>query len=177
MKKFIAFGLSFLVILNIFGFDVIFIIILQQNRAETFQIIDEHPAAIPLAKMVVFSSIKDHPDFQNSREILYNNEMFDVVYIKCSGNDRLYYCVMDNKDTKIQTAFSSLDQVKNNPNSTSGQYAASVLKNLVKHYLQVPEICLNENYQLKKFTLIYNLNPQSVIPEKISPPPRLLIIS
>lgn len=177
MKKFIAFGLSFLILLNIFGFDVIFLILLQQNGAGAFQIIDEGPETVPPGKLVVFSLMKDNPQFQNSREILYNNDMFDVVYVKNSGNDRIYYCVMDKKDTKVQTAFRSLNEVKDNPDSTPGQLAASVLKNLVKNYLPVPEVELNENYKSFQFAVINNLPAQSVIPEKISPPPRFQIIS
>jgi hypothetical protein len=150
---------------------------LQENRTENFEVIEEHPETIPSAKIVVFSLKNDNPKFLNSREIIYNNEMYDIIYQKDSGNDTIFYCVNDDRDTKLHTAFRSLNQIKDNPARLPDHFAASVLKNLLKNYLPNPDLHLFENYKFRQFCLLSSISIQPVILEKISPPPQPQIIS
>ncbi len=171
MKKLVSLSLSFLIILNTFGFNIILIYVLQEYRTENLEVIDEHPETISLDRIVVFSLTKDNPHLLNSREIVYNNEMYDIIYKKISNDDTIFYCLNDNKDTELHTAFCSLNEIRDNPASLPDHLAASVLKNLLKNYLPLPANSLIENYKSLTFNQANNLSVQSIILEKIFPPP------
>lgn len=177
MKKLISLSLIFLITLNTFGFNLFFIFAVQTYRTENLEFIDEHQGTISAEKIVIFSLKRNNPHFLNSREIIYNNEMYDIVYKKTSINDTIFYCLNDNKDTKLHTAFSSLNDVGDNPASLPDHLAASVLKNLLKNYLPNPTNHISENYKSLRFYSNDKLSIQSVILKKMFPPPRPQIIS
>ncbi len=173
----ISFILSILIVLNTFGFNIIVLCLIQESRTENLEIIEEHPESIAEKNITVFSLKYDKPDFINSREIRHNNEMFDIVYKKDVKDDTILYCVSDRKETRLNSAFRSLNERNDNPASVPDHLAVTILKNLLKHYLPNPENNLVENLSFLQFHLTGNLYIPSVIPEKIYPPPKLLIIN
>jgi hypothetical protein len=171
MKKIISFGLGILLILNTFGFNLILIYQLQEHKTETFEFIDRHPEVIPEEKIVVLSLTKDNPSLINSREIIYEGEMYDIISSVQSGNDITFYCVNDKKDTKLHNSFCSLNEIKDNPVSASGHLAADIIKNLLKNYIPNSNSHPEENLIEQKFSATDYLFLPDVFLSKISPPP------
>ena len=173
MRKLISSLLSILLILNTFGFNLLVICLIQQSSGENLEILDEHPETIPADKIVAFSLRTDHIRIINDREISCNEEMYDIVFKKNIGDDTIFYCIGDKKDTRYHAVFSSLNDLHENPISVPDNLASTILKNLLKNYLTpganngAPEIISEQLYG------IIQLSPQSVIPEKIYPPPQV----
>lgn len=174
MKKIISFGLGFLLILNTFGFNLIFIYLLQEHKTATLEFIDRHPEAIPVEKIAVFTLMKDNPSIINSREIIYKGEMYDIISSVKSGNDIVFYCINDKKDTKLHSSFCSLNEIKDNPVSASGHLAADILKNLLKNYIPNTDSHPEENVVEQKFSAVDYIFLPVVFLSKISPPPESL---
>lgn len=171
MKKLISIGLSFLIILNTFGFNIILIYMLQEHRTESQEYIDEHPESIPTQEIVVFSLAKDNPNLINAREIIHNNEMYDIICRVKSKDDIRFYCINDKKDTRLHSSFCSLNEIKDNPVSASGHLAVDILKNLLKHYISYPGLQLNESIKKQRFSDVSYISLPTIILSKISPPP------
>lgn len=176
MKKLISFILSILIGLNTFGFNLIVIFLIQESRTENLEIIEAHPESIIQKSITAFSLKYDKPDFINSREIRYNNEMFDIIYKKDIQGDAILYCVNDRKETNLHTAFRSLNELNDNPASVPDHLAVTILKNLLKNYLPNPDNNLIENLTALQFHATANLFIPLVIPEKIYPPPKSPVI-
>jgi hypothetical protein len=177
MKKLISFTLSVLIILNTFGFNLIVILMIQESRTENLEIIEAHPEAISAKNIITFSLKYDKPEFINSREISYKKEMYDVVYKKELKDDTILYCISDKNETKLRTAFRSLNELNDNPASVPDHIALTILKNLLKNYLPGQENKPTGNFNSLLFSMPGILSVPSVIPEKICPPPQLQIIS
>jgi hypothetical protein len=175
MKKLISFALSLLIILNTFGFNLVVIFLLQHSRAENLEIIEEHPGSVVVDDIIPISLKYDRPDMINSHEIRYNNEMYDIVYKKQINGDIVFYCLNDEKDTRLHTAFRSLNGLNDNPGPVPDQLAVIILKNLLKNYLPHPENCVVENFNPFRFCSIDTMLIPSVIPERNYPPPRVQI--
>ena len=177
MKKLISIGLSLLIVLNTFGFNLIVIFLIQQSRSENLEIIKEHPETVAAKNIITFSLKHDNPEFVNSREIRYNHEMYDIVYKMDKEGDTILYCVNDEKESQLHAAFRSINELNNNPASVPDHIAFTILKNLLKNYLPVPENKLFQSYNARCFCLTDLLSIPSVIPEKVYPPPQIHIIS
>lgn len=177
MKKLISFLLSILIILNTFGFNIIIIFLIQESRTENLEIIEEHPETIARKNLVIFSLKYDKPFLVNSKEIRYENEMYDIISKKNSDDDTLFYCVNDKKENKFHIVFRSLNELSDNPASVPDHLAATILKNLLKNYLPNQDNHLIENFDSRQFCLASPLSVPSVIPESNYPPPRFKIIS
>jgi len=174
MKNLISIGLCFLITLNTFGFNLIMVCMLQEHKSESLEIVEEHPESIPSEKIIVFNSLRANTQLINSSEILYNNEMYDIVYKIQSGDEINYYCINDNKDTELHAAFISMNGLKDKPASASGQIATELLKNLLKNYLPHSDLQLTENYNSQQHYIIIKLSVSTVILIKITPPPELM---
>ncbi len=177
MKKLISFTLSILIILNTFGFNLIVIFLIEETRTENLEIIEAHPEAVSENAIVTFSLKYDKPEFINSREISYQNKMYDILYKKEFKDDTILYCISDKNETKLRTAFRSLNELNDNPASFPDHFAVTLLKNLLKNYLPGPENKTVENFNSMLFSTAGILSIPSVIPERIYPPPQVLIIS
>ena len=177
MKKLISFALSILIILNTFGFNLIVIFLIEETRTENLEIIEAHPETVSEKVIITFSLKYDKPEFINSQEISYQNEMYDVVFKKELKDDTILYCINDKNETKLLTAFRSLNELNDNPASFPDHFAVTLLKNLLKNYLPGPENKTIENFNSLLFYAAGILSIPSVIPEKIYPPPQGLIIS
>ncbi|HSD62759.1 MAG TPA: hypothetical protein VLB50_03140 [Ignavibacteriaceae bacterium] len=171
MKKLISIGLSFLIILNTFGFNIILIYMLQVYRIERLEFIDEHPDSIPPQEFVVFSLSKDNLHLINTHEIIHNNEMYDIICRVKLKDDIIFYCINDKKDTRLHNSFCSFNEIKDNPISASGHLAVDILKNLLKHYLSYPVLQFNENIKKQQFSAVNYISLPIIILSKISPPP------
>jgi hypothetical protein len=152
-------------------------LMIEESRTENLEIIEENPGSISVKNIITFSLKYDKPDFINSREIRYNNEMFDIVYKKDVKGDVILYCVNDKKETRLHTVFRSLNEPNDNPASVPDHLAVTILKNLLKNYLPNPEDNLVEIFASIQFHLYGNLSVPLVIPEKIYPPPQSKIIN
>ena len=175
MKKLISFALSILILLNTFGFNLVIIILIQESRTENLGIIEEHPESVPVDNIIAISLKYDRPDLINSYEIRYNNVMYDIVYKKKTNDDVVFYCLSDEKETKLHTAFRSLNDMNHSPLSVPDQLIVTILKNLLKNYLPNPENNPVENFSSFRFCSIKTLLIPSIIPERIYPPPRIQI--
>ncbi len=171
MKKIISLGLIFLIFLNTFGFNLVLISLLEINRAENLELIDRHPGSISSDEITILSLKKDNPTMINSREIIYNNEMYDIISKIKSDKDIIFYCVNDKKDTNLHISFCSLNEIKDNPVSSSDHRTADILKNLLKNYLPNVNPKLNDNIQKQKYSLADYISLPSIILSIISPPP------
>lgn len=150
---------------------------LGDSSAENLELIEEHPESISADKMITFSLNTDNIRVLNSHEISYNDEMYDIVLKKYTDDDVILYCISDKKDTKLHTVFRSLNDLSDNPLSTSDNLATTILKNLLKNYL--PPDGDHRPHELFSIELSQNqnLNFQSIIPWKIYPPPRTKVIN
>lgn len=144
---------------------------IQESRTESLEFLDEQPAAVR-EDLVVFSLKYDKPEFVNSREIRYNNAMFDIVYKKDSAGDTILYCVNDKKETRFHTAFRSLNDLNDNPESVPDHFSFTLIKNLLKLYLPNPEKDPVENFSQCQFPSAGNSFIKLIVPEKIYPPPQ-----
>lgn len=172
MKKLVSLALSILIILNTFGFNLIVIILIQESRTENLEIIEEHSGSVVGDDIIPISLKYDRPDMINSHEIRFNNEMYDIVYKKQINGDIIFYCLNDEKDTRLHTAFRSLNGLNDNPVPVPDQLAVTILKNLLKNYLPHPENRIVENFDSFRFCSINTMLIPSVIPERNYPPPR-----
>lgn len=177
MKKLISIGLSLLIVLNTFGFNLIVIFLMQESRSENLEIIEEHPETVAVKNIITFSLKYDNPEFINSGEIRYKHEMYDIMYKMDKEGDTILYCVNDAKESKLHAAFRSINELNDNPASVPDHIAFTILKNLLKNYLPVPGNKLIQNYNTRCFCLAGLHSIPSVIPEKIYPPPQFHIIS
>ncbi len=177
MRKVISSLLSILIILNTFGFNLVVIFLIQESSGENLEILEEHPETITSDKLVAFSLKTDRIRMVNEREISFNKEMYDIVFKKDVGGDTILYCVSDKEDTRLHTVFRSLNDLSENPLSVPDNFVSTILKNLLKNYLPpggdkgAAEIISEQLFS------IIDIIPQSVIPEKIYPPPQTQIIS
>jgi hypothetical protein len=177
MRKLISLTLSILVILNTFGFNLIVIFLMHHSMTETLEIIEENSESINPKNITVFSLNDDKPEFVNSREIRYKNEMFDIIYKKDRAGDTIIYCVSDQKDTKLNIAFRSLNELNDNPSSVPDHLVDSILKNLLKNYLPGPEDKINRNSESFQFYDAGLLILPMVTPQRVYHPPQMQIIS
>ena len=150
---------------------------LGDSSSENLELIEEHPESIAADQIVIFSLKTDKIRVLNSHEISYNNEMYDIILTKNTKDDVILYCISDIKDTRLHTVFRSLNDLSDNPFSTTDNFAITILKNLLKNYLP-PDGNRDplELYSIE-LSLNKNLNFQSFIPWKIYPPPRTQIIN
>jgi hypothetical protein len=171
MKKPVSFVLIILMVLNTFGFNLIIMFLIQESKTENLEFLDGQSAAIR-ENLVVFSLKYDKPDFVNSREIRYNNTMFDIVYRKDSADDTILYCINDKKETRFHTAFRSLNDLNDNPESVPDHFVFTIIKNLLKQYLPNPENDPVVNFSSRQFQSAGNSFIKLIVPEKIYPPPQ-----
>ena len=171
MKKPVSLVLIILIVLNTFGFNLVIMFMIQESRTESLEFLDEQPAAVR-EDLVVFSLKYDKPEFVNSREIRYNNAMFDIVYKKNSAGDTILYCINDKKETRFHTAFRSLNDLNDNPGSVPDHFAFTLIKNLLKQYIPNPENNPVVNFSSRQFQSAGNSFIQLIVPEKNYPPPQ-----
>jgi hypothetical protein len=177
MKKIISFILGFLILLNTFGFNMVFIFMLQETKTENFEIIDKHPGSITAEDMIVLNSSRDNIEIVNSREIRFENEMYDIVSKKMVGADCYYYCLRDKKDTKLHIAFSSLNDLNDKASRTPANLANTILKNLLKNYLPFSHTTLIANYKSLQLIVSENFLIPDIIIKPNFPPPQVVIFS
>ncbi len=177
MRKMISSLLGILIMLNTFGFNLVVIFMLQQSRAENLELIEAHPEAIASDNIVEFSLKNGNLRLINDHEVSCDNEMYDIIFKKDTGDDIILYCVSDKKDTRLHTAFKSLNDLSDNPLSVPDNFVTSILKNLLKNYLP-PDGNNNEINTVSAELCLYTIQSvQSVIPEKIYPPPQIQIVN
>lgn len=177
MKKLISLTLSILIVLNTFGFNLVVIFLIQETQKENLEIIDDHPETVSERAIISFSLKFDEPEFINSREISYNNEMYDIIFRQNLKDDTILYCVSDKNETRLRTAFRSINGLNDNPASIPDHISFTILKNLLKNYLPVPDSKTREKFNSLRFFAAGILSVPSVIPERIFPPPQIQIIS
>jgi hypothetical protein len=177
MKNLISIGLSLLIALNTFGFNLIVIFLIQESRSENLEIIGEHPETVAAKNIITFSLKHDKPEIIKSKEIRFNHEMYDVVYKMDEEGDTILYCVNDKKESQLHAAFRSINELNGNPASVPDHIAFTIFKNLLKNYLPLPQSNLIQNFNARCFCITDLLSIPSVIPEKVYPPPQFHIIS
>ncbi len=176
MKKILSIALTCLIILNTFGFNLLIIFMINESSAENLEMIDEKPESIPANAIVVLDQHNNKIEVLNSREIRYENEMYDVVCRESSGSNTYYYCLKDEKETELRTVFSSLNENTNNGSSNPAHRIILTLKNLLKNYLPVNADHLNSYNNINQFHNINSFNLPLIILIPNSPPPEYQII-
>ena len=84
---------------------------------------------IPIEKLTAISLFKNKAAIRiNKNEIEINGEWFDVVYKTGEGDQQVFYCITDNKESEIMLS------IENQNDNNSQQGLISFMKSLSKEY-------------------------------------------
>jgi tRNA U34 5-methylaminomethyl-2-thiouridine-forming methyltransferase MnmC len=124
-----------------------------------------------IQKFTITSQNSHQFKWNESNEFVFHKKLYDVFYLKKTGNQIHYYCVEDESEDKvlasIEQSFDQNQPLKSNP-------IQKVSKILKIKYLLTKQVCLAFNSNTKHRITFYS-NPK-VIERVISielPPPQL----
>lgn len=169
MKKVIPLILLAVFLMNLEGTYVLFLFqqnkILKDIHAEIRKNIkDELLTLIILPK----SKISQIHWIRKNAEFIYNGEMFDIVRVKTTQNEKYFYCINDKKEKQLIGDYQKKCDQNNKSNTLVRQISNSnfffTFFSLVIT-LPVNTICFSE----------YDFGYTSMIIDILSPPPRHIV--
>ena len=119
-------------LLNICGFNFIlsYILMMHKDEAEVrIRSVDEKDLVQFRTSDIKVSGFR----LVNKHEIKYKNQMYDIVKIENTGDDKVYYCVNDYKEDEINK---QINEINNSDTFKSKSLLKNIIKNLNRDYIK-----------------------------------------
>ena len=173
VRKYISLILLSCLLLTIFGYHFIYLLRLQEIKAEMKQyLLSTQNKEVTIFRISLSDSLTlSKFQWENENEFSYNTSMYDVLQKKVTGNYLIVYCVPDEKETALIENYKKLNR-DNYP--VSKEKWASVLKLISTAFVPVafsshsyPKSCKRKFYS-NSFSLLISRSHNV-----ITPPPEL----
>jgi hypothetical protein len=99
------------------------------------------------------------------KEFRYRGEMYDVVYSKIEGQDKLYFCINDNKEKQLIAAYHKANNSKKDTDKR-------IKSNLTDRYIPQQLLLSSTDYPTDMEYPAKNISFSSTILKIPSPPPK-----
>ena len=99
------------------------------------------------------------------KEFRYRGEMYDVVYSTIKGQDKLYFCINDNKEKQLISAYHKAHNSKKDADKR-------IKSNLTDRYFPQELLLSNTDYPTDMEYPVKNISFSSTILKIPSPPPK-----
>ena len=175
MKKIIVILVSFLLLLNSFGYIFVYFLVRQNLKSEAMEKLrnykgDEELIVITIAKNSLNCSGNDY-EMIDEHEIRYKGKMYDIYKQVENENNINLYCVCDEKENNLDRAFYLC--IKELTSSNTSQPA---LRNIVMNKISPGILYKTDNLFIRSIgKLIFSPNQYfllNIYPDIPDPPPK-----
>jgi hypothetical protein len=176
MKKVIIILVSFLLLLNSFGYVFVYFLVRQNLKSESIENLrsytgDEELIVITIAKNSLNSTGNDY-DMIDENEIKYKGKMYDIYKQVENENNINLYCVCDEKEDNLNKAFYLCIK-----ELTSNNTSRPALRNIVMNKISIGIIPETDNIftgLINKLNFYLNQFLITNYIEVIKPPPKYI---
>lgn len=175
MRKIVSIVLLLIFVYNPIGYVIVFKVLQNQVRHEIKQKIKQ---SVPDNELIIIAVPFDDDHClmwtKPNKEFRFKGEMYDVVKIESRGNQILYFCIHDFKESKL---FAEIDHhihnhIANNPNhrKRTNYLNKKVITDYISQTLLANSYSFNsKNLPFKKYINLYH----SISMEIPYPPPKI----
>ncbi len=176
MKKIISSLLIGLVLLNVCGFNLLFSFLLLSCKYEAAEKIEELSDYASLTHLIINSYNKDEFIRIGKDEVMYKNQMYDIVSEKGDNHETHLYCIQDKNENEVRNSIKNFDKnLKEFPNSERKENSSYVLNNLIKNYI-FPDYNFGKVVSESIFFFSHTPTQLQPITEIINPPPESKLV-
>lgn len=143
-----------------------------EARREMLQHIKNHLSNSELTAIRINLQNKHELHWEETNEFSYRGEMYDVVKIETSGNQTVYFCIADHRETELlQQLEIQIDKDKSTKNSTNG-LVKSIIKLIPKLEDHLENDLIHLSNPKNRLAIHTFISYNSIKLELTSPPPK-----
>ncbi len=144
MKKTLPILLISLICLNIFGFSMIFNVLLYSCKINSAERIKSNIITGKTTLIILTDSNKKEIQRVNKKEILYHEKMYDIVSEVKKSKATYIYCLSDEKEDNIMDILNDINNMHKGNALPANKSAEYVLINLIKNFIDANNTKINQ---------------------------------
>jgi len=170
LKKTISILLLLLFLYNVAGYYFVFKILQMDIRSDAKEQIEKSLKKDQLEEIVIFpgKTDKEIKWIRDGKEFSYKNKMYDIVKTEKKQDKIIFYCLNDEKEEML---FANLDNYVKRKRSEKRNINNVISKNITNYFFESLEK-LNTSSKSEIIRLVFNITPNSLQKEVLSPPPK-----
>lgn len=176
LKKILHILLAMVFLYNIMGYFAVFQVLQFKAKQEIKNTIK---TKLPVSLLSIITVSEENQTdikwFEEDKEFLYKNIMYDIVKKVQKGNITYYYCINDTQEKNLFTDLNEhIEKHLNNDISTNKQ-TKSVLQKVIKDYFFIVKFSFIENNSNRISYTNKTESFKSISLEILTPPPDLFV--